>query len=107
METESQFVSWRRVLLFGVHVGQGGVEIQRELLGARPDAHTRARALARAVLIAHWSFSSIASSSRHAVGCDATGPNRAGWSRIGARSEQYPPPWAAITARSTSTRPES
>jgi hypothetical protein len=75
--------------------------------GAKPTSHTRARAVALAVSIRARSSSSILFSSRHAVGCEATGPNNAGWSRNGARSEEYPPPSAAITARSTSNRPGS
>ena len=64
-------------------------------------------AAARAVVIRFLMSASMASRSRHAVGCDATGPNSAGWSRNGAKSEEYPPPSAAITARSTNTRPGS
>ena len=44
---------------------------------------------------------------RHAVGSDATAPNRSGWSRSTLRSDRLVPPSATITARSTSTRPGS
>ena len=48
-----------------------------------------------------------AASSRHAVGSDATGPNKSAWSRSTARSEMASPPSASITARSTAIRPGS
>jgi hypothetical protein len=46
--------------------------------GAKPPAHTPALACARAALTRVTSESSIAFKSRHAVGCDATGPNNTG-----------------------------
>ena len=45
----------------------------------------------------------IRSTTRQAVGVEATGPNSSGWSRKAARSERQSPPSASMTARSRST----
>ena len=75
--------------------------------GRAPAAHASALAEALAALIAAIASASIESSTRHAVGSDATDPNRSGWSRSTLRSDRLVPPSATITARSTSTRPGS
>ena len=51
--------------------------------------------------------SPIESSTRRAVGTDATLPNSAPWPASTARSETHRPPSAAITARSQKTQPGS
>ena len=70
-------------------------------------AQATSRACARAARRAASAASSSAASTRHAVGSEATGPNRSGWLRSTARSEIASPPSASITARSTATRPGS
>ena len=75
--------------------------------GAPPAAHAAARALALPARSPSSSSSSIESITRHAVGPDATRPNRSGWSRSTRRSARLSPPSANVTARSTSTQPGS
>ena len=70
-------------------------------------AQASSRACARATRSRASAASSSASSTRHAVGSDATGPNRSGWLRSTAKSEMASPPSASITARSSATRPGS
>ena len=46
---------------------------------------------------------STSSTTRDAVGVEATGPNSDGWLRNTARSDRQSPPSAIVTAKSTST----
>jgi hypothetical protein len=59
-----------------------------KVLGFTPAAHTRARAAVRPASTRARRSPSMASNNRHAVGWEATGPNNAGWSRSGARSDE-------------------
>ena len=70
-------------------------------------AQATSRAWARATRRRVSASSSSAASTRHAVGSDATEPNRSTWLRNTARSEMASPPSASITARSSATRPGS
>jgi hypothetical protein len=71
---------------------------------APASSHARARAAARAVLIARnaatgsWASRSIA---RDTVGSEATGPNTPGSARSTAMSARQSPPNASVTARSS------
>src|SRR6266550_5434606 len=75
--------------------------------GFRPAAQTALRTSARATRMAASSSSSTASTTRNAVGTDATAPKTCGWWRSVTRFERASPPPAMVTARSTSTRPGS
>jgi hypothetical protein len=76
--------------------------------GAPPGSvHTQPRTLASAavILVMANSLAAMASIVRHAVGCDAVGPNRSGC-RDG-RWSMHVPPSINITARSRTTTPGS
>jgi hypothetical protein len=65
--------------------------------GPAPAAHAAARAVARAPARRRYSSGPRPPMVRHAVGWDATGPNRAGWSRNAARSDTHSAPSARAT----------
>ena len=73
--------------------------------GAAPACHARARAAARAARTLGRCTSSMRSSSRHAVGIDATGPNRLSRSRSTSIPLTASAPSAIATARSANTCP--
>ena len=80
-------------------------EGSRSVSAAR--AHTISRACALALRRRLRASPSNAASTRHAVGSEATGPNRSLWLRSTTGSEMASPPSASSKARSSTTRPGS
>ncbi len=70
-------------------------------------AHTVARAFAAAAAMPASSSEVTASTARHAVACDATGPKSSCWLRSTARSDKQSAPSAMLTARWLRTTPGS
>jgi hypothetical protein len=70
---------------------------------AAAPTRTRPWALAARSLANPSGSAATRSSTRQAVGAEATGPNSSGWSRRAARSLKQSPPSASTTARSRST----
>ena len=75
VEPEPALVMPGRLLLLGVHIDRGRVEVEDHPLGAAPTAHARARAAALAARIPASSRSPTDSTTRRAVETDATSPN--------------------------------
>ena len=73
--------------------------------GAAPAAHAAARAAPRPARSRGRWPADTRSRTRHAVGVDATGPYKSGWSRSAARSLIESAPSAIATAKSASTAP--
>ncbi len=96
------------VLLLGVGNDHGGVEVQHQLFGkvgrrAGPPGR-RPRSRPPGTQKARCSSETL-SSTRQAVGSEATGPNKAGWSRRPLSPDIDVAPSAIDTARSASTWP--
>ena len=106
MEAEAALAVRPATLLLGVALQQLRVEVERDRLRARPQLPRPALARrGEPPRIAARSFSPSACSSRLAVDCDATWPNKSGCSASAPRSETQSPPSTSIVARSTTTRP--
>jgi hypothetical protein len=105
MKAESGFVGRRRILLLAVHVRERGIEIQGERLGCQSRRPHPGPGLGPGGIDPGPKLLVDRVQETPRGRLRATGPNSAGWARIGARSDEYPPPSAAMTAKSTSTRP--